>query len=99
MELRHQPFPTVQPHVSFYLPYFGAGKDFFWWKRSVAHLEVAEPEQVEEILNSKDGNYLKSELPSFIQRKSLGTDLWQLGMMKNGLICANWAIMLSMERA
>ncbi|KAL3583565.1 hypothetical protein D5086_014626 [Populus alba] len=65
MELRHQPFPTVQPHVSFYLPYFGAGKDFFWWKRSVAQLEVAEPEQVEA---------LKSELPSFIQRDSLGTD-------------------------
>jgi hypothetical protein len=28
----------------------------------------------------------------------LGTDLWQLGM-ENGLICANWPIMLSMERA
>ncbi|KAJ6916005.1 hypothetical protein NC652_018627 [Populus alba x Populus x berolinensis] len=51
MELRHQPFPTAQPRVSFYLPYFGAGKDFFWWKRSVAQLEVAEPEQVEVLLH------------------------------------------------
>jgi len=80
------------------LPYFGAGKDFFWWKGSGAQLEVAEPEQVKEILNNKDGNYLKSDLPSFIRRKSLGTDLWQLGM-ENGSICANWPIMLSMERA
>ncbi|KAL9378526.1 hypothetical protein Peur_029861 [Populus x canadensis] len=29
---------------------------------------VAEPEQVKEILNNKDGNYLKSELPSYSKK-------------------------------
>ncbi|CAK7326407.1 unnamed protein product [Dovyalis caffra] len=56
--------------------HIGAGKNFFRWKGSLARLVVTEPELIKEILNHKDGNYLKAELKPYIKKLSwdgLGT--------------------------
>ncbi|KAJ4839536.1 hypothetical protein Tsubulata_047558 [Turnera subulata] len=71
MELCHQIFPRVHPHVYLWKKLYG--KNFLMWKGSMPLLVVTESELIKEILNNRDGTYLKPDQPYL--KKLLGNGL------------------------
>ncbi|KAJ4823836.1 hypothetical protein Tsubulata_017989 [Turnera subulata] len=66
MELCHQSFPIVQPHIHLWKMIYG--KNLLVWKGSTPQLVVTEPELIKEILNTKDGTYLKPESLPYLKK-------------------------------
>ncbi|KDO70286.1 hypothetical protein CISIN_1g035519mg [Citrus sinensis] len=72
MELTHQIFPRVYPHVYSWIKLYGT--NFLMWNGLQPQLVVAEPDLIKEILNDKDRAYPKREPTNFI-KKFLGDGL------------------------
>ncbi|KAJ4839537.1 hypothetical protein Tsubulata_047559 [Turnera subulata] len=66
MELHHQSFPIVQPHIHLWKKIYG--NNLLVWKGSTPQLVVTEPELIKEILNNKDGTYLKPESLPYLKK-------------------------------
>ncbi|KAF7123836.1 hypothetical protein RHSIM_Rhsim12G0072200 [Rhododendron simsii] len=65
----HDVFPRIMPHIHAWKKLYG--KNYLIWHGLQAQLVVTEPELIKEILNNKDGKYLKGKL-DVISKKLIG---------------------------
>ncbi|KAK9102510.1 hypothetical protein Sjap_019764 [Stephania japonica] len=72
MKLSHDILSAAQPHFDSWLNKYGS--IFLYWHGTKAQLVIAEPELIKEILNNKDGTYLKIQLEEYF-KKLLGGGL------------------------
>ncbi|KAF8389901.1 hypothetical protein HHK36_024419 [Tetracentron sinense] len=72
MELSHDVFPRLQPHIHSWTQKYGM--NYLSWYGPKAQLIVTEPELIKEILSNRDGAYPKTEVEGFI-KKLLGDGL------------------------
>ncbi|KAJ9563616.1 hypothetical protein OSB04_008776 [Centaurea solstitialis] len=72
MELTHDIFSRIQPHVHSWIKIYGM--NFVNWHGSQAQLFVTDPELVKEILSNREGAYLKTDLEGFA-KKLLGESI------------------------
>ncbi|KAL8531516.1 hypothetical protein ACS0TY_008201 [Phlomoides rotata] len=66
MDISHDIFARIQPHVCAWTKAYGA--NFLNWYGPQAQLVITEAELVREILNDKDGKYPKIELEGFAKK-------------------------------
>ncbi|KAF8389903.1 hypothetical protein HHK36_024421 [Tetracentron sinense] len=66
MELSHDVFPRLQPHIHSWIKTYGM--NFLTWYGSKAQLIVTEPELIKEILSNRDGTYPKTEAEDFVKK-------------------------------
>ncbi|KAF7123508.1 hypothetical protein RHSIM_Rhsim12G0072300 [Rhododendron simsii] len=69
----HEVFPRIMPHIHAWKKLYG--KKYLIWHGSQAQLVVTEPELIKEILNNKDGTYLKGK-PDVITKKLIGDGIF-----------------------
>ncbi|PPD99739.1 hypothetical protein GOBAR_DD03211 [Gossypium barbadense] len=62
-------FPRVLPHVYTWMNNYG--KNHLSWRGGEPQLLITEPELIKEVLNNRDGSYLKASLP-FYSMKLMG---------------------------
>lgn len=72
MEISHDIFPRIQPHVYSWANFYGA--NFLNWHGPQAQLFVTEPELIKEVLNNKEGAYPKMDMEGYA-KKLLGEAL------------------------
>nr|QNS29989.1 cytochrome P450 [Nothapodytes nimmoniana] len=72
MELSHDIFPRIQPHVYSWTKIYGL--NFLNWHGSQAQLFVTEPELIKEVLNNREGAYPKMDMDGYA-KKLLGEAL------------------------
>ncbi|CAL5354966.1 unnamed protein product [Camellia sinensis] len=72
MEISHDIFPRIQPHVYSWTKIYGT--NFLNWHGPQAQLFVTEPELIKEILNNKEGAYPKMDMEGYA-KKLLGEAL------------------------
>ncbi|KAK9142281.1 hypothetical protein Syun_011681 [Stephania yunnanensis] len=72
MKLSHDILPVAQPHLDSWLSQYGS--IFLYWHGTRARLVIAEPELIKEILDNKDGTYLKIQFEEYF-KKLLGGGL------------------------
>ncbi|MBA0783015.1 hypothetical protein Gotri_000812 [Gossypium trilobum] len=65
-------FPRVLPHVYTWMNNYG--KNHLSWRGGEPQLLITEPELIKEVLNNRDGSYLKASLP-FYSMKLMGNGL------------------------
>jgi PHYB activation tagged suppressor 1 len=62
----HHVFPRIMPHIHAWKQLYG--KNYLIWHGPQAQLVVTEPDLIKEILNNKDGMYLKGKLDIFVKK-------------------------------
>ncbi|KAK1425459.1 hypothetical protein QVD17_20811 [Tagetes erecta] len=72
MEMSHDIFPRIQPHVYSWIKTYGL--NFMNWHGSEAQLFVTDPELVKEVLTNRDGAYPKMDMVGYA-KKLLGESL------------------------
>ncbi|KAK3043085.1 hypothetical protein RJ639_001200 [Escallonia herrerae] len=72
MDLSHDIFPRILPHIYTWLKVYGMS--FFYWNGPTAELVVTEPELIKEILYNGDKWYPKPEVETYF-RKLVGDGL------------------------
>ncbi|KAK3039786.1 hypothetical protein RJ639_027099 [Escallonia herrerae] len=72
MEIMHDVFPRIQPHVYSWTQIYGM--NFLNWHGSQAQLFVTEPQLIKEILNNREGAYPKMDMEGYA-KKLLGEAL------------------------
>ncbi|XP_076884214.1 cytochrome P450 CYP749A22-like [Bidens hawaiensis] len=72
MDMSHDIFPRIQPHVHSWIKTFGL--NFINWHGSEAQLFVTDPELVKEVLSNREGGYPKMDMVGHA-KKLLGESL------------------------
>ncbi|CAN1137435.1 Cytochrome P450 CYP749A22 [Linum perenne] len=73
MELSHQMFPRIMPHVYLWTKVYGM--NFLNWYGTRPQLVITDPELVKEVLSNKEGTYPKKFIQSYAE-KFLGNGLF-----------------------
>ncbi|KAF5939189.1 hypothetical protein HYC85_023448 [Camellia sinensis] len=69
MDLSHQIFHRLQPHLHSWLKIYGeTGKNFLMWNGPKAHLVITDSEFVKEILKNKEKAYLQMEVEGYLKK-------------------------------
>lgn len=66
MELSHDLFPRIQPHLYSWMKLYG--NNFLFWIGHKPQIIVSEPELVKEILGNKDGTYGKTKVTGYLKK-------------------------------
>ncbi|KAL6186712.1 hypothetical protein ACLB2K_042831 [Fragaria x ananassa] len=69
MKLTHDILPAVQPHIHSWTKLYG--NIFLQWHGSQPQLVIVEPELCKEILNNKDGAYMKKKPQGYVKKLML----------------------------
>ncbi|KAJ8623919.1 hypothetical protein MRB53_032449 [Persea americana] len=72
MELSHDIFPKVLPHIHAWMKLYG--RNVLTWHGPKAQLVLTEPELIKEVLNNKDGVFPKTDVDDYV-KKLLGYGL------------------------
>ncbi|KAG6651200.1 hypothetical protein CIPAW_06G094500, partial [Carya illinoinensis] len=72
INLSHDIFSRVQPHIQSWINIYG--KNYLQWYGCKAQLVITEPELIKEILNNRDGAYQKGKTEGYM-KKLLGDGL------------------------
>ncbi|XP_050245914.1 cytochrome P450 CYP749A22-like isoform X2 [Quercus robur] len=84
MNLSHDIFPTILPHVHSWVDKYG--KNYLQWFGPKAQLVVTEPELIKEIMNNRDNAYPKPETAPYT-KKLLGDGVATSNMIPS-MICS-----------
>ncbi|KAM7487531.1 hypothetical protein LguiB_025015 [Lonicera macranthoides] len=63
---RHDVFSRVQPHIYSWIKLYG--KNFFSWHGPQALLVITEPELIKELLNNKEGAFVKPKVGVYLKK-------------------------------
>ncbi|KAI3452928.1 hypothetical protein Pfo_009591 [Paulownia fortunei] len=66
MDLSHDIFPRIQPHLYFWMKLYG--NNFLNWVGTQPQIVVTEPELIKEILSNREGTYPKPKMKGYMKK-------------------------------
>ncbi|KAK6133773.1 hypothetical protein DH2020_032484 [Rehmannia glutinosa] len=66
MDLSHDIFPRVQPHLYSWMKLYG--NNFVHWIGTQPYIVITEPELIKEVLSNKEGTYPKTKIKSYLKK-------------------------------